>query len=182
MYMRTEEHRNKWVKQTQWFLFCYDIHVCQWELRRISCSCCIFLDLPLLDLTCAILVKFFLKYLFFSIQISSAFFSMHLSTSPKSTRNKQSLEIITVPYFVQGGRLLLWVCPRFLQFRWWVGWIYSLPDLFFKGSYDSWLCNLFCPKGHIPMEELNHLRVGCEVTVRVIPYKNLTKLTAEIFL
>lgn len=33
-----------------------------------------FWDLPLLDLACAILVNFFLKYLLFSIQIPSAFF------------------------------------------------------------------------------------------------------------
>lgn len=32
------------------------------------------------------------------------------------------------------------------------------------------------------MEELNHLRVGCEVMVRMIPQKDLTKLTAEILL
>lgn len=39
-----------------------------------------------------------------------------------------------------------------------------------------------CPIGHIPVEELNHLRVGFEVMVRMIPYKNFTKVTAYVFL
>lgn len=80
---------------------------------------------------------------------------------------------------MQGGRLLLWASPRFLQSTWRVGWIYTVSGQFSKG--DSWLCNLLCPEGHIPVEGLNHPRVGCEGVMRMLLYKNLTKLTAEYF-